>query len=165
MQTEADTTTRALYLEQKTTPCRLPAPSEPVMLTGPTVILILKAAVLAVTLLLLASLVALIGGNTRLHGRINLAFFGLTVVTLLGFETVIRVIQPELFDYIQHNEDLNRRLMIHLCFAIPSALLMPLMLYTGLTHRRSIHVRLAVLFGVLWAGTFFTGVFTLPHTP
>jgi uncharacterized membrane protein YozB (DUF420 family) len=133
------------------------------LLTGPTVILILKVAVAAVTVLLLASLVALSKGKNRLHGRINIAFFVLTVVTLVGFELLIRVIQPDLFRYIEQNEDLSRRLGIHLYFAVPSALLMPVMLYTGLTRKRDIHIKLAIAFGILWAGTFVTGVFTLPH--
>jgi hypothetical protein len=47
---------------------------------------------------------------------------------------------------------------------VPSALLMPAMLYTGLTHRRQVHLGLAVLFGALWIGTVTTGVFWLPHT-
>jgi hypothetical protein len=38
---------------------------------GPAIILVLKVAVLAVTMLLLASLVALVYGKFRLHGRIN----------------------------------------------------------------------------------------------
>ena len=80
------------------------------MLTGPTVILILKVAVAAVTVLLLASLVALIRGQTRLHGRINIVFFVLTIITLIGFETIIRVIRPDLFNYIQSNEELYRRM-------------------------------------------------------
>jgi uncharacterized membrane protein YozB (DUF420 family) len=102
------------------------------VLTGPLVILILKSAVGAVTVLLLASLVALSMGNIRLHGRINLAFFVLTLIALLGFELVIRVINPEVFRYIDENEVLRRALNIHLCFAVPSAVLMPVMLYTGL---------------------------------
>ena len=134
------------------------------MLTGPIVILILKVAVAAVTVLLLASLVALIRGHQRLHGRINIVFFVLTLITLIGFEAVIRIVQPDLFDYIQQNEELYRRLSIHLCFAIPSAILMPFMLFTGLTGRRTIHLILAVPFGLLWTGTFITGVFTLPHS-
>ena len=134
------------------------------MLTGPIVILILKVAVLAVTLLLLASLLALARGRQKLHGQINIAFFALTVTALLGLELLIRVLRPDLFDYIQQNEELNRRLVIHLYFAVPSALLMPVMLYTGLTHRRRPHLALAWLFGALWLGTFITGVFTLPHS-
>jgi uncharacterized membrane protein YozB (DUF420 family) len=134
------------------------------VLTGPNVILALKVAVVAVTVLLLASLVALARGNYRLHGRINLAFFTLTLVALLGFEAVIRIIEPDIFQYIMGNEALRKSLNIHLCFAVPSALLLPAMLYTGLTHRRNVHIALAVLFSVLWAGTFVTGVFFLPHT-
>src|SRR5947207_15767092 len=133
------------------------------MLTGPIVILILKVAVLAVTLLLLLSLLALAQGRQKLHGQINIVFFALTTVTLIGFEGLIRVLRPDLFDYIQQNEELNRRLVTHLYFAVPSALLMPVMLYTGLTHRRRPHLALAWLFGALWLGTFITGVFTLPH--
>jgi len=135
------------------------------MLTGPNVILVLKVAVAAVTVLLLASLVALWRGNYWLHGRINLIFFTLTAATLIGFEGLIRVIRPELFNYIAENDEIRRALNIHLCFAVPSALLMPVMLYTGLTHRRTIHIALAYLFGALWTGTFLTGVFLLPHTP
>ncbi len=135
------------------------------MLTGPLVILILKVAVAAVTVLLLASLVALALGKVTLHGRINIVFFILTILTLVGFEAVIRIVQPDLFDYIQQNDELYRRLWIHLYFAIPSAILMPFMLYTGLTGKRTAHLVLAVVFGILWTGTFITGVFTLPHTP
>lgn len=133
------------------------------MLTGPHVILALKIAVASVTMLLLASLVVLIRGNYRLHGRINFVFFTLTLVALLGFEVVIQIVRPDIFQYIKNNEELRRTLDIHLCFSVPSALLMPAMLYTGLTHRRQIHLALAVVFGVLWIGTFITGVFFLPH--
>jgi uncharacterized membrane protein YozB (DUF420 family) len=132
--------------------------------TGQNVILFLKVAVLAVTILLLASLAFLASGNSRLHGRINIVFFILTAVTLIGFEMLIRVIKPELFDYIQQNEELNRKLVIHLRFAIPSALMMPFMLLTGLRGMRTTHILLACVFSALWLGTFITGVFTLPHT-
>jgi len=43
------------------------------------VILVLKVAVIAVTVLLVASLTALARGNIRLHGRINYVFFVLTL--------------------------------------------------------------------------------------
>src|SRR5258708_6047409 len=135
------------------------------MLTGPNVILVLKVAVASVTVLFLASFIALWRGNYRLHGRINLVFFGLTATTLVGFEGIIRVIRPELFDYIDQNQTIRDALTVHLCFAVPSALLMPVMLYTGLTHKRTIHIALAYAFGALWSGTFLTGVFFLPHTP
>jgi uncharacterized membrane protein YozB (DUF420 family) len=135
------------------------------MLTGPAVILALKVAVAAVTTLLLTSLVALARGNYRLHGRINLAFFTLTLAALLGFEVVIRVLQPHVFEYLRADEELSRALNVHLGFAVPSALLMPAMLYTGLTRRRATHLVLAGVFSVLWSGTFVTGIFFLPHTP
>src|SRR5437763_1719974 len=131
------------------------------MLTGPNVILVLKVAVAGVTVLLLTSLVALWRGNYRLHGRINLVFFGLTATTLVVFELLIQLLRPDLFLYIKQNTDLYDALKIHLCFSVPSALLMPVMLYTGLTGRRTLHLRLAYLFGALWAGTFLTGVFLL----
>ena len=131
------------------------------MLTGPNVILALKIAVATVTVLLAVSLVALARGNYRLHGRINLAFFILTLAAVLGLEVVIRFIEPEVFDYIRSKPDLARHLRIHLCFSIPSLLLMPAMLYTGLTRRRSIHLTLATIFGVAWVGTFVTGIFFL----
>jgi uncharacterized membrane protein YozB (DUF420 family) len=133
------------------------------MLSGPDVILTLKVAVAGVTVLLLASLVALVRGNTRLHGRINVVFFALTAATLVGFELLIRVIRPDLFAYFEADAELSRRLRVHLCFSVPAALLMPVMLWTGLTHRRRIHLFLAGVFGALWAGTFVTGVFFLPH--
>ena len=131
------------------------------MLTGPHVILALKIAVAAVTVLLLLSFVASGAGNYRLHGRINVVFFTLTLVALFGLEFIVRIVRPEIFQYINNDEELRNALNIHLCFSVPSALLMPAMLYTGLTHRRTIHLCLAVVFGTLWIGTFVTGVFFL----
>ena len=49
------------------------------MLTGPNVILTLKIAVAAVTVILAASLICLLRGRYRLHGRLNIVFFILTV--------------------------------------------------------------------------------------
>ena len=131
------------------------------MLTGENVILALKVAVAAVTVLLAASLVALARGRYRLHGRINLAFFILTLAAVLGLEVVIRFIEPEVFDYIRGKPELARNLRIHLCFSIPSLLLMPAMLYTGLKRLRTIHLTLACFFGVAWVGMFVTGIFFL----
>ena|SRR5438876_199061 len=131
------------------------------VLTGPQVILALKLAVMAVTGLLLTSLIALLRGNYRLHGRINLAFFTLTLAALLGLEVLVRLIDPQVFSYF--DEETRLRLTIHLSFSIPAALIMPVMLYTGLTHRRRLHLTLAAIFGVLWTGTFVTGIFYLPH--
>ena len=133
------------------------------VLSGPNVILGLKVAVSAVTLLLLASLIALARGKVRLHGRINVVFFTLTVTALIVFEVVIRFLNPDAFDYINRYPGLRYALNVHLCFSVPSALLMPAMLYTGLSHRRTAHLILAFVFGVLWTGTFITGVFFLPH--
>lgn len=134
------------------------------MLIGPNVILTLKVAVAAVTVLLLLSLAVLLRGNYRLHGRINLVFFTLTLVTVLGFETIIHIVEPTIFRYIEEHPELCKALNIHLCFSVPSAILMPAMLYTGLTHRRTLHLILAGLFAVLWTGTVITGIFFLPHT-
>jgi hypothetical protein len=132
------------------------------MLTGPNVILALRVAVAAVTVLLLASLIALARGNFRLHGRINLAFFVLTLTALLALELVTRVVAPNLFaDYFAAYPERRRALDVHLSFSVPAALLMPFMLFTGLTHRRLWHLCLAVPFGVLWVGTFVTGLFFL----
>lgn len=129
------------------------------MPTGPQIILTLKVLVTAVTLLLLASLVALLLKRPRLHGRINTVFFVLTLVTVLGFEVLLQFVNVSgTFD-----EPTRRSLRIHLWFAVPSAVLLPVMLLTGKTHRKTIHVAFGVAFGILWAGTFITGVFFLPH--
>jgi hypothetical protein len=133
------------------------------VLTGWNVILVLKIAVVAVTVLLLLSLAALAAGRYRLHGRINMVFFALTLSALLGLEVLLRIVDPDLFLYF--DADTHQALRIHLCFSMPAALLLPLMLYTGLTHRRTIHLVLAALFGIFWIGTFVTGIFFLPHTP
>jgi hypothetical protein len=133
------------------------------VLTGPLVILVLKIAVLAVTLLFLTSLVALMCGKIRLHGRINLVFFTLTLAALLGLEVVARFIDPDLFAYFEADPALKRALSTHLCFSLPAAGVMPLMLWTGFSHRRTLHLCLACLFSVLWIGTFITGIFFLPH--
>ncbi len=131
------------------------------MPTGPQIILILKVLVATVTVLLLASLVALAMGKPRLHGQINTMFFALTMLTVFGFEGLIQFGVPitSAFD-----DAAREALRIHLCFAIPSALLLPIMLFTGKTRRKSIHIAFAVLFSVMWAGTFVTGIFFLPHT-
>jgi uncharacterized membrane protein YozB (DUF420 family) len=132
------------------------------MFTGPNVILSLKVAVCLVTLIFLSSLVALARGKYRLHGRINMIFFTLTLIALISLELVARVIDPKIFDYF--DEKTRQILAVHLCFSLPSAGIMPVMLYTGLTHRRRVHLSLAVVFACLWIGTFVTGVFYLPHT-
>jgi uncharacterized protein DUF420 len=133
------------------------------VLTPWNIILTLKIAVVAVTVMLLASLVALASGRYRLHGRINIAFFILTLTALLGLEGVTRLIDPEMFShYLQQTNSANA-LSVHLTFSIPAALVLPFMLYTGLRHKRRVHLALASLFSILWIGTFVTGVFFLPH--
>ena len=130
------------------------------MPTGPEIILTLKALVALVTLLLVASIIALRLKRPRLHGQINTVFFVLTMMTVLGFEVLLQFVD------VSATFDPNTRqaLRLHLCFAIPSAVLLPIMLFTGKTGRRSTHIVFAVAFGIMWAGTFVTGVFFLPHT-
>jgi hypothetical protein len=132
-------------------------------MTGPHVILALKVAVGAVTVLLSASLVALVLGQRRLHGRINMVFFGLTIAALILFEGVSRLIYPDIFSYYDKpgNESLRLWLNIHLCFSVPSALMMPAMLFTGLRGYRQVHLYLAGIFTALWTATFITGIFFL----
>jgi len=127
------------------------------------VIFILKAAVVLVTLIWFGSLIALLQGNYRLHGRINMVFFGLTLAALLGLEVVIRIIEPDIFDRYFEQHDARDMLRLHLAFSMPSAVLLFLMLFTGLKHYRTFHIATGLLFSVLWIGTFITGVFFLPH--
>jgi hypothetical protein len=131
------------------------------VLTAGLVILCLKAAVGAVTILLLASLTALYFKNYRLHGRINLVYFILTVTALIVFEGIVQVYDREIFKPVWDDPVLRYRLQVHLCFAVPSALLMPVMLFTGLKGRTNWHILLSFLFVALWTGTFVTGIFYL----
>jgi hypothetical protein len=132
------------------------------VLTPPNIILTLKIAVAAVTVLLVLSLAALWRGRYRLHGRLNTAFFVLTLTAVVGLEVIIRFVDPDTFAYFQDNDDLRRALQVHLCFSVPALVLMFGMLVTGRTHRRTLHLTLAVLFAVAWIGTFITGIFFLP---
>ncbi len=131
------------------------------MLTPEVVILTLKIAVGAVTLLLLASLAALAMGRIRWHGRINVCFFILTMTAVLGFEVIIRFVIPDFTAGFTPEQ--MQALYVHLCFSVPAAIVLPFMLFSGKTHR-SWHVKLAVLFSALWLGTFVTGIFYLPHS-
>ena len=131
------------------------------MLTGPNVIIALKVAVAAVTVLLLASLVALATGRRRLHGRINFYFFILTLAAVLGLELLIRLAKPDVFDYL--DDTARAALRLHLWFSVPAAILLPVMYFTGRTGRGRLHFALALVFVILWAGTFVTGIFFLPH--
>ena len=134
------------------------------MLTGPNVVLILKVAVLAVSLLLLGSLLALGRGNYHLHGRLNLTSFVLTAAALFGLEVLARLVDPRLFDYFDADPALKQALTVHLRFSVPAAVLMPFLLLSGLRHRRRLHLLLAATFAVFWTGTVVTGVL-LPHVP
>jgi hypothetical protein len=139
-------------------PCAAcPWPGEALILNAANVILALKIAVSAVTVLLLVSLLALWRGQYRLHGRLNTAFFLLTLAAVLGLEVIIRLIDPDLFK----DDQLRQALGVHLCFSVPALVLMFAMFITGRLHRRAIHLTLAVLFGVAWVGTFITGIFFL----
>jgi uncharacterized membrane protein YozB (DUF420 family) len=130
------------------------------VLTGPNIILTLKVLVAAVTILLLASLVALARGQPRLHGRLNTIFFALTMLTVVGFETVLQFVDvASTFDPAARES-----LRVHLYFAVPSAILLPLMYLSGWSRRKRLHLALSVAFATLWLGTFVTGVFFLPHS-
>jgi len=128
-----------------------------------TLILILKIAVTLVTVLLAGSLAALAKGRYKLHGKLNVLVFVLTIVALLGLEVVARLLYPNIFMEHFAKHDAQQALYIHLGFSLPSAALLPVMLVLGFKHKRNLHVGLGILFLVLWTGTFVTGVFFLPH--
>lgn len=130
------------------------------MPTGPQILLTLKILVAAVTVLFAASLVALARKNYRLHGRINTVFFVLTMVTVLGFELLIRLAVDVTTTF---SPEARAALRTHLFFSVPATLLLPVMFFTGIKRRRAIHVPIGIAFAILWLGTFVTGVFTLPH--
>ena len=127
-----------------------------------TIILILKIAVIAVTLLLAASLTALWRGNYRLHGRINIVFFTLTLAAVLGLEALVNVFAPGLLEEHLSNHGAQTSLRTHLWFSVPSAVLLLAMLPTGLRRQRRVHIALGIAFLILWIGTFITRVFLLP---
>ena len=126
------------------------------------IILILKIAVAAVTVLWIGSLIALACGRTRLHGRINIVFFALTLTALIGLEVIVRIISPGIFDNYFERHQAENAMSVHLMFSVPSAVLLFFMLFTGLKHKRNCHIAAGVLFSVLWIGTFVTGIFFLP---
>lgn len=128
---------------------------------GPTVIVTLKVLVSTVTVLFAASLVALAAGRTRLHGRINGVFFALTMLTVLGFEVLLRVGTDVTS---QFSPEAKQALRVHLMFSVPAAVLLPVQFFLGVQHARRLHIAFGVAFTVLWIGTFVTGVFFLPHS-
>lgn len=81
----------------RSAPGHWPFSREHSVVTAGNVILVLKIAVIAVTILLVCSLVALSKGKYRLHGRINIAFFVLTMVAVIGLEIIARFLSPDLF--------------------------------------------------------------------
>jgi len=127
---------------------------------GAAIILTLKILVSLVTVILIAAIVAVATGRKRLHGRLNTLFFVLTMLTVVVFEGLIRFGVPisETFSV-----ETRAALRIHLYFAVPSALLLPVMLWSGATGRKTLHKVCAAAFAIAWAGTFVTGVFWLPH--
>jgi hypothetical protein len=130
------------------------------MPTGPDILLTLKVLVTAVTLVFAAAIAAIASGRKKLHGRLNTLFFALTATTVVGFEVLLRAGVDVSSTF---SPETRQALRIHLGFALPAALLMPLMLWSGATGRRRLHLPLAVAFTLLWAGTVYTGLVTLPH--
>ena len=130
------------------------------MPTGPQIILTLKILVVAVTILYAAAILAIATGRKKLHGRLNTAFFILTMTTVASFELLLRcfVDVSATFD-----DEAREALRIHLYFAVPSAAVLPVMILLGRARRVKLHVALGILFTLLWIGTFVTGVFFLPH--
>lgn len=124
------------------------------MPNGPQIILTLKVLVAAVTALLLASLVALLLKRPRLHGQINTAFFVLTMLTVVAFEALLQWVDVS----AAFDDAARQALRTHLCFSVPSALLLPAMLVTGKMRLKRLHIALAVVFSLLWTGTVVTGL-------
>ncbi|VTR90715.1 unnamed protein product [Gemmata massiliana] len=124
------------------------------MPTGPQIILTLKVLVVAVTVLLVASLVALALKRPRLHGHINTAFFVLTMATVVGFETLLQWVDVS----AAFDPTARQALYTHLWFSVPSALLLPAMILTGKLRRKQLHLALAFVFLLLWSGTVVTGL-------
>ncbi|MFO0812260.1 MAG: hypothetical protein U0796_03515 [Gemmatales bacterium] len=143
---------------------RLARPPERIdcyMITGPQVILVLKIAVVLVTMLLLASAVALVKKNYRLHGLINTLMCALTLGAVVLFEIVIRLMGVDVKAHM--NEDARFALRIHLCFVIPLVPILVWMLVSGWKRQRRMHLSVSVIFLILWTGMFVTGLFFLPH--
>ena len=124
------------------------------MPTGPQIILTLKVLVAAVTVLLVASLVALALKKPRLHGRINTVFFALTMATVVGFEALLQWVNVS----ATFDPAARQALRTHLWFSVPSALLLPAMIITGKMRKKRLHLALALVFALLWTGTVVTGL-------
>jgi len=131
------------------------------VLNGPAIILTLKVLVIAVTVLYAAAILAIVSKRKKLHGRLNTAFFFLTVTTVVGFELLLRLGVDVAATF---TPEAREALRIHLYFAVPSAIVLPAMMLSGARHWKVFHVSLGILFTLLWIGTFITGVFFLPHS-
>lgn len=129
-------------------------------MSGADIILTLKVLVTAVTVLFAAAVWAIATGRKKLHGRINTAFFTLTLTTVVGFELLLRL-QGNVTDHFTPDE--RQALLVHLCFAGPSAVLLLVMMGSALLRWKRVHVACGLVFAALWLGTFVTGVFFLPH--
>jgi hypothetical protein len=131
------------------------------LLTAENIILTLKIAVITVSILLTASLTAAALGRYRLHGRINIVFFVLTLTAVLGLEVIARFLAPDLFrEYFDRRQSWTN-LYVHLSFSLPAALLLPFMLLSGLRRWRVAHLAVGYVFLAFWIGTVITGVFFL----
>ena len=130
------------------------------MPAGPDILLVLKLLVAAVTVLYAAAVAAILTGRRRLHGRLNTLFLVLTLSTVVGFELLLRLGADVSATF---DEPTRRALRLHLCFAVPAAVVLPVQYWAGATRRRRLHLPLAVVFTLLWAGTAVTGLFFLPH--
>ena len=130
------------------------------MLTGPTIILTLKVLVALVSVILAVAIWAIATGRQKLHGKLNTLFFILTMTTVVGFELLLRLGTDVATTFTAEQ---RQALRIHLYFAIPSAVLLPVRRFSGIKHRRKLHTTLAMVFLLLWIGTFITGGFFLPH--
>lgn len=138
------------------------------MPSGYDIVLVLKIAVAAVTLLLAAALVAVVRGNVRLHGRLNVIFFVLTMTAVALFELLLRIgpyVEPGWAVTNGWTPFQRQVLRVHLCFVIPLMVVLPLMLMTGLKRWRRLHLPLAIVFSILWLGMLVTGIGLLPHAP
>lgn len=129
-------------------------------MSGPAIILTLKVLVSVVTVLFAVAVWAIATGRKKLHGRVNTAFFVLTLTTVVGFEVLLRL-QGSVKDHFSPAQ--KQALLVHLCFAGPSAVLLVVMMGSALLKWKRFHIACGLLFAVLWLGTFVTGVFFLPH--
>ena len=116
------------------------------MPTGPEIILTLKVLVTAVTVLFACAVAAILAGHKRLHGRLNVAFFVLTMTTVVGFEVLIRLGTDVTASF---SDEARQMLRIHLGFALPAARLPELRVAMEAAPNRRSYIRLAVIRSLL----------------